>query len=190
MAISATELVSEEAYRELARMGEHRLLELHRGHLQEKPAVSYQHSYVTSELVESLLRQLDRAQFRVSLGQARLRVSSNTYYIPDVAVIPADLERSLRIAHPLKLDAYVDPMPLVVEVWSPSTGDYDFEAKLPDYQRRGDQEIWYIHPYHRTIAAWRRQPDGTYTEAMYRTGSVRAESLPDFEFDVEVLFAP
>lgn len=190
MALTIPELISEETYRELALLGENRLLELYRGHLQEKPAVSYQHSYVASGLVELLLLQLDRGQFRVSLGQARLRVSSSTYYIPDVVVIPAGLERSLRLSQPLGIDAYEVPMPLVVEIWSPSTGAFDIEGKLPDYQKRGDLEIWYIHPYQRFLRAWRRQPDGSYVEATYRDGTVRAESLPNVECDTEMLFAP
>lgn len=33
------------------------------------------------------------------------------------------------------------PLPLVVEVWSRSTGDDDVEGKLADDQRRGDAEI-------------------------------------------------
>jgi Uma2 family endonuclease len=37
-------------------------------------------------------------------------------------------------------------VPLVVEVWSASTGDDDIEAKIPVCQARGDQEIWRIPP--------------------------------------------
>ena len=40
-----------------------------------------------------------------------------------------------------------DPLPLVAEVWSPSTGDYDIDTTAPVYQRRGDLEIWRIHPF-------------------------------------------
>ena len=42
------------------------------------------------------------------------------------------------------LEAYADPLPLVVEVWSRSTGDYDIEVKLQEYQRRsgGDWRTW------------------------------------------------
>jgi Uma2 family endonuclease len=45
-----------------------------------------------------------------------------------------------------ELELYVEPLPLVVEVWSPSTGQYDVDEKLPEYQRRGDLEIWRFHP--------------------------------------------
>lgn len=189
MATTTTELVSEEVYRELALMMENRSLELYRGHLREKPPVSVEHGHVTMSLARYLLHQLDPNQFWVSVGLTRLRVSSSTYYIPDVVVVPAALERALR-ATPRALDAYPEPMPLVVEIWSRSTGDYDLKVKLADYQQRGDLEIWYIHPYQQFLRAWRWQLDGSYTESIYRSGTVRAESLPDVEFDIELLFGP
>jgi Uma2 family endonuclease len=78
----------------------------------------------------------------------------------------------------------------VVEIWSPSTGDFDMVEKLPDYQQRGDREIWYVHPYRRTLTAWRRQRDGTYSETIYRDGVVHSDSLPGVVIDLETLFAP
>ncbi len=39
-------------------------------------------------------------------------------------------------------------------------------AKLPIYRERDDLEIWFFHPYERTLAAWRKQPDGSYSEAL------------------------
>jgi Uma2 family endonuclease len=106
-----------------------------------------------------------------------------------VAVIPAALVQALR-QHPGSLDAYSDPLPLVVEIWSPSTGTYDINEKLRDYQQRGDLEIWRIHPYERTLAAWRRQSHGEYSEIVYGAGVVQPESLPGVAIDLETLFAP
>ena len=66
----------------------------------------------------------------------------------------------------------------MVEIWSRTTGDYDYDitAKLPSYRERGDAEIWLIHPYERTLTAWRRQPDGSYAEETYRGGVVDSET--------------
>jgi Uma2 family endonuclease len=108
-------------------------------------------------------------------------------YVPDIAVIPTPAVRALR-EHPGSLDAYADPLPLVIEIWSPSTGGYDINEKLPDYQRRGDLEIWRVHPYERTLTAWRRRPDGAYIESIYRGGIVRPESLPGVSIDLDALF--
>jgi len=86
------------------------------------------------------------------------------------------------------LAIFSDPLPLVVEVWSPSTGDYDVDAKVPVYQQRGDLEIWRIHPYDRTLTAWRRQPDGSYSESLYRGGMITPVALPGVTIDLEMLF--
>lgn len=80
------------------------------------------------------------------------------------------------------------PLPLVVEVSSPSTGDYDVDTKLPEYQRRGDLEIWRVHPYDHALTAWRRQPDGSYLEMGHTGGGVRPVALPGVAIDLDALF--
>ena len=74
-------------------------------------------------------------------------------------------------------------------VWSRSTADYDVNTKIPEYRRRGDLEIWRIHPYERTLTTWRRQPDGSYTETLYREGRVPVVSLPGVFIEIAELFA-
>jgi len=184
----ATERISEETYRALALTEAGKGVELHRGCLREKPGMSAEHGDVVMSLAGSLFRQLDRDEFRVRADHARLRRSAENYYIPDVAVIPIALHRALR-QRPGSLDAYAEPLPLVVEVWSPSTGDYDVDEKLPEYQRRGDREIWRLHPHERSLRAWRRNPDGTYAESAHRGGLVRPAWLPNVEIDLDALFA-
>jgi Uma2 family endonuclease len=97
------------------------------------------------------------------------------------------LEQAL-LEQPRALDAYAEPLPLVVEIWSPSTGDYDIAGKIPAYQQRGDAEIWFIHPEQRTLTAWRRNPDGDYDETVYRGGLVHPHSLPGVVVDLDALF--
>ncbi len=87
------------------------------------------------------------------------------------------------------LEWYDAPLPLVVEIWSPSTGDYDVDAKLPEYQRRGDLEIWRLHPYDRTLSAWRRAPDGSYSEHRYTGGTVQPVALPGVTINLDDVFA-
>jgi Uma2 family endonuclease len=86
------------------------------------------------------------------------------------------------------LAIFSGPLPLVVEVWSSSTGDYDVDTKLPVYQERGDLEIWRIHPYARTLTSWQRQPDGSYQETIHRGGIVTPVALPGVAIDLETLF--
>jgi hypothetical protein len=59
------------------------------------------------------------------------------------------------------------PLPLVVEVWSRSTGGDDVEEKLADDQRRGDAEIWRLHPFEKTLTRWVRR----------RTAATRKRSI-------------
>lgn len=188
MAIATTERMSEEAYRKFALGDTQGRWELIDGLVREKPEVTVAHDWSGMNLVRDLHMQLDPNRYRVSVSHARLRVSAETYFIPDVVVIPTDIMRPL-VGDPSALNAYPDPVPLVVEVWSPSTGRRDLLVKLLGYQGRGDLEIWRIHPYERTVTAWVRQPDGTYAETVYREGTVQLTSLPGVAINLWTLFA-
>jgi Uma2 family endonuclease len=146
-----------------------------------------EHNHVAGYLFGQLFTKLDLTEFEPHLNMAHVSRTAASYYIPDVFVAPAEIFRAQLGTR--RLEMYRDPLPLVVEVWSPSTGDYDVDAKLPEYQRRGDLEIWRIHPYERTLTAWRRQPDGTYTEAVYTGGTVEPVALPNVVIDLDALFA-
>ena len=180
--------VSEQTYELVAREGPDGQWELHGGRLREKPGMPWNHGDAMSELGRVLGNQLDRRRYRVHVNHARMRGSSERYFIPDVAVIPIELGDALR-GRPDALEVYDQPLPLVVEVWSPSTGGYDVDAKLPEYQRRGDPEAWRLHPYERTLTAWRRRPNGSYEETVYRGGTVAPASLPGVVIDLDALFA-
>jgi Uma2 family endonuclease len=179
--------VSEEEYRRFALGDPHGQWELVDGRLREKPPISAAHGDAMSELGRQLLAQLDPGEFRVRFNHARLRRSPRNYYIPDIAVLPRATVRALR-ERPDALDAYPDPLPLVVEIWSPSTGDYDVDTKIPAYQVRRDLEIWRLHPYERTLTVWVRQPDGSYAETAYTGGAVRLSALPEVGVDLDAVF--
>ena len=187
MSITKTRYLTEEEYRRFALGDPQGQWELVNGQLRERPPMSAGHGEVMMQLVAQLLNQLDRNDYRLRTTHARLRRSSVSYYIPDLVVIPAAQVRAL-LEQPNALDAYPEPLPLVVEIWSPSTGEYDVTKKLPDYQARGDLEIWYIHPYERTLTVWRRQPDGTYAESIHRGGAVTLAAIPDVTIDLDALF--
>jgi len=161
--------------------------ELHRGRLREMPGVSVGHNYVMIYLGGQLLAQLDRHEFQVRINTGRVRRTDETSYIPDVFVIPVALIEPDRGQWDV-LEVYDPPLPLVVEVWSPSTGDYDVDAKLPEYRKRGDLEIWRLHPFERTLTAWRRQPDGSYAESVQTGGTAQPVALPGVTIDLDALF--
>lgn len=178
--------VSEQEFRKLALEDWHGRWELHCGELRQKPAMSADHNQTITRLFLGLGRQLDERIFTVRSNLGHVRRSPEHYYIPDVFVVPMDLVRPQRGRH--ALETYEDPLPLVIEVWSPSTGRYDVREKLPEYQRRGDLEIWLVQPFERKLTAWRRQPDGSYRESTYTGGTIRPVALPNVSIDLDTLF--
>ncbi len=120
--------------------------ELHDGELREKPGTSVEHGDVAFLLAHLLQPQLDRRVYRLRVNHGHVQYTTRNYYIPDVMVITVAMDRPQR-GRPGTPEFYPDPLPLVVEVWSRSTGDYDIETKLARYQERDDHEIWRLHPY-------------------------------------------
>jgi Uma2 family endonuclease len=175
-----------EAYERLVSSDPDRKWELHDGQLREKPGMSWEHLDIVTLLSHLLQLQLDRREFRV-FAEGRVRRPEATVFIPDILVVPAALGPRFR-GQPGTLAIFPDPLPLIVEVWFQSTGDHDVDAKLPIYQQRDDREIWRIHPYERTLTAWRLLPDGTYDETVYRDGDVRSTALPGVSIRLAELF--
>ncbi len=179
--------VSEQTYRTVVLEDPEGHWELHRGRLREKPAMSFRHNNAIVYLGHQLLNQLDPREFLVRINLGHVRRTDETSYIPDVFVLPTAMIGPDR-DRPDVLEVYDDPLPLVVEVWSPATGGYDVDAKLPEYQRRGDLEIWHLHPFERTLTAWRRQADGRYAQSSYRGGRVQPAALPGVAIDLDAVF--
>jgi Uma2 family endonuclease len=184
--MATTHQITEEAFQRIVLAEPDRHWELHDGWLREKPGISWEHGRIVAFLSYLLQHQLDRAVFEVRINEGRVRRSPSSIYIPDIIVVPAVFGERFG-GQPGLLAIFPDPLPLVVEVWSLSTGDYDVDAKIPEYQRRGDHEIWRVHPYERTLTAWRREPDGRYAETIYRGGIVTSSALPNVAIDLDEL---
>lgn len=150
--------------------------------------MSSTHEDIGAYLSQLLQSQLDRKEWRLSVNGAKTRISGSTYFIPDVVVVPAASVIEFR-DDPHHLAAHAEPLPLVVEVWSRPTGTYDFERKPTSYRERGDLEIWYIHPYHRTLTVWRLLQNGTYSTHLFTGGKVAVSSLPGGEIGLDALSA-
>ena len=181
-------MVSEKTYIQVALEEPEGQWELHCGRLRRKPDMAWAHNHLARVLGYRLQSQLSHQDYEVSVNIGKVSRSPRTYYMPDVVVIPTAAMDRFR-ARPGTFELYAEPMPLVVEVWSPSTGEDDVDEKFPEYQRRGDLEIWRIHPFERTLTAWRRQPDGSYTETRYTGGEIQPVALPNVTIDLDALFA-
>jgi Uma2 family endonuclease len=179
--------MTEMEYVELLESGVEGSWELHDGKLVEKPGVTWKDGDIIERLGYLLRHQLDWHTYRVRQNEGRVRKPEATIFIPDIAVIPSVYGDELRDR--LVLAIHSDPLPLVVEVWSPSTGSYDVDSKVPIYQQRGDLEIWRIYPYERTLKRWVRQPDGTYSESVHHGGVISPVALPGVTIDLDHLFA-
>ena len=179
--------MSGEAYERLALAEPDRKWELRDGHLREKPGMTAAHNWLEVKLGYMLMSQLDWSVFQVRVDAGPVHRPQATYFIPDVFVVPTSYVIPLLDQHDV-LEVYDQALPLVVEVWSRSTGDYDVAEKNTVYQQRGDLEIWRIHPYERTLISWRRLPNGSYDETIHREGVVSPTALPGVEIDLAALF--
>jgi Uma2 family endonuclease len=179
-------VVSAKTFEQLALEDSDNVWEMVCGQPRKKPGMTSNHNDVIEALGVALSTQLDRAQYRVRFNSGHLRRTPQNYFVPDVFVLPTAMREPFRDRQVLEI--YDGPLPLVAEVWSPSTGDYDVETKLVEYQKRGDREIWLVHPFERTLRAWRRQPDGTYTKAFFDSGSIQPIAFPRVTIELATLF--
>lgn len=184
--MAVAQRMSEQEYKRFLLAGAEGVWELHDGVLVEKPGMSFRHGEVPARLAFFLLSQLDWNEYSVVVD-LRVRRPDGTVFVPDLMVIPASYSDEIRDRPELAI--YSEPVPLIVEVWSPSTGEFDRSAKIPVYQERGDLEIWFIHPYDRTVTRWVRQADGSYSETVHRSSPVIPDSLPGVVIDLDRLFA-
>jgi Uma2 family endonuclease len=180
--------VSEETFERVALEDPDGKWELHCGRLRNKPGMTTRHNLIGVVLGYRLQQQLPLDEYIVSGDRAYVRFSATRTYIPDVAVIPRSLIDYMEQHHPDRLEVHQEPLPLVVEDWSPSTGTEDLTEKLPGYQERRDAEIWLIPPRERTLRAFVRQVDGSYIETVHHGGAVHPAALPNVSIDLDELF--
>lgn len=179
--------VSEARYLKLVLEDPDTKWELVDGHLRKKPAMTWEHGHTARNLAFVPSAQLDRSRWEVVHDSGRVRRSAENYVVPDVYVVPMEYIRRT-FTRPGMVEAYPEPVPLVVDVWSRRTGRYDVTDKLVEYKRRGDLEVWLLHLYERTLTGWRRQPDGSYVETRFHGGTVQPIGLPNVTIDLDTLF--
>jgi Uma2 family endonuclease len=182
--------VSDATYEQVALEDPHGHWELHCGQLVEKPPMIAFHADVIDRLYRRIALQLSEADYAIRADAGRLRRGTGSYYEADLCVVPRSLVNRQKRERPRQLEVYDEPLPLVVEVWSPSTGIHDEVDKIPEYQARGDLEIWRLHPFERTLTAWRRRPDGTNVEMVHRGGTIEPMALAGVEIAIDELFDP
>jgi Uma2 family endonuclease len=184
--MAVAQRMTEADYVQFVSAGVDGVWELHDGRLVEKPGMSWDHGRIITKLISSFDRQLDPKVYAV-FTELRIRRATSTVFLPDLMVVPTAYGETFRDRPVLAM--FPNPLPLVAEVWSASTGDYDVDIKIPVYMQRGDQEIWRIHPYERTLTRWVRQPDATYLKTIHRSGTIEPVALMGVTIDLDALFA-
>ena len=139
--------------------------ELWDGRLVRKPDMTFAHNEISWKFGVSLYSQVDHAAFTCRTNAGHAHHSDRNYYVPDVMIIPIGYTLPLRSRQDL-LEAYPDPLPLVLEVWSRSTGRYDVHEKLGRY----------------------RQPDGSYSETLFDGDTIQPVALAGVTIDLDALF--
>jgi Uma2 family endonuclease len=176
--------VSERTYEEIAAAYPGRKIEIYDGEVRERPIMSIGHNRMESKLFLRLATQLEGTSFEVRMSQAPVRRSDRNYYLPDIYVVP----RSPSDKPLSTYEVFTDPLPFIAEIWSPSTGRYDIDAKLPQYRARGDLEIWRLHPFEKSLRMWRRTGTGDYNELTAGSGIIELHALPGVRIDLDDLF--
>ncbi|HZQ38269.1 MAG TPA: Uma2 family endonuclease [Dehalococcoidia bacterium] len=181
--------VTEQTFRQLALEDPEGHWELHCGRLRSKDdsVMIAEHGDLMFELAVMLRNQLapPRSAFASIMGLCVARLESSTSRMCWSFPSGSSAQR----VRPPRAEAYSGPLPLVVEVWSRSTGGVDVSDRLPEYRRRGDLEIWLLHPCERRLTTWVRQIDGTYAETVHTGGIVWPAHLPDIAIDLAASFA-
>ena len=96
MSTESAPLVTSADYERLALAEDGSDLELHRGRLRRKPAMTMDHNDIAFQLGHLLASQLDRSAYWVRVNSGRARLGGDSYYIPDVMVIPARMALALK----------------------------------------------------------------------------------------------
>jgi hypothetical protein len=72
------------------------------------------HNRIGRVLGYRLQQQLPLESYEVSVDAARVRISERESEIPDVAVLPTAMVAAMAREHPTRLEAYQEPLPLIV----------------------------------------------------------------------------
>src|SRR4051794_40636743 len=123
--------VSEATYQQVALEDPDGKWELHCGVLRQKDGMTASHNSISRRLGFRLQAQLPLERFDVCVNNGQVRRPGGSYFIPDVMVVPRAFIEALRRDRPDQLEMYEQPLQLIVEIWSPSTGEYDRETKVP-----------------------------------------------------------
>src|SRR5579885_1335590 len=110
--------VSVKTYEQVALEDSDEQWELICGRLRAKPPMTFAHNAIPRLLTDMFREWSEWSEYVTAENSARLRVSTGSFLVPDLCVIPRQLWRRHIREQAEELEIYAEPLPLVVEVWS------------------------------------------------------------------------
>lgn len=178
-------------YEDSLTMPENRFEEIVHGESRIMPPPNPKHVDLIDELLNMLLSQLNRREFRVTSSGAGLGVERIplTYRIPDLMIFQAEAYRRDR-AQKAGNDPYVWAVPeLIVDCLSPSNSKGSIQELLSDYARIAAPEVWLLDPKPPQFISYRYESGALKQWQTVETGRVSPLRLPNVTVALAELWA-
>ncbi len=145
------------------------------------PAPSVRHQLVQTGLLVQIHGRLAGRPCRAIPSPVDVRLSDQDVVQPDIIVVcdPGQDHRT-----------HIEgPPSLVIEILSPSTGQYDRVVKMDLYARAGLPEVWLVTPFPQSVEIFRLDGDGYRRHAAYtHTQTLTSPTLPEIKVDLAPVF--
>jgi Uma2 family endonuclease len=120
------------------------------GRVEERNVGEFEHAFLQALLAKVFLDHR-REWGAIALTEARVRLKTASFRIPDVAILRSDAPRERVLASP--------PL-LVIEILSREDRMARFQERIDDYVEFGVKNIWILDP--ETRKAWTADRDGLH----------------------------
>ncbi|WP_066188812.1 Uma2 family endonuclease [Gracilibacillus timonensis] len=164
------------------------LIEYVDGLVYMSPSPSTKHQRISSRLHAQLFRRLEGSECEVFHAPFDIELKDKgmegtKIVIPDLSVI---CDKS-----GFEENKYVGVPTIIFEIISPSNQSHDLVFKLNLYMQYGVREYWMVNPLLQTVQVYVLDEPGQYRQQAVakEKGNVQSTILPNFEVDMEQLFA-
>jgi Uma2 family endonuclease len=178
-------------YEDSLTMPENRFEEIVHGEGRIMPPPTPKHVDLIDELLNILLKQLDRREHRVTASGAGLGIKRAplTYRVPDLMVFRTEAHRRDR-AEIAGNDPYIWTVPeLIVECLSPSNRKGSIAELVEDYARIAAPEVWLLDPKLPQFTSYRCESGALKERLTTDRGFVAPLLLPNVTVDLAELWA-
>ena len=145
------------------------------------PAPSMRHQSIAFELSLQLGGFFKGKPCKPFAAPVDVKLSDEDVVQPDLLVV-CDRDQIL--------ETHIEGAPaLVVEIFSPSTQNYDRKLKMQLYARSGVKEVWLVTPIPASIEVFLLDGETYRFVGMYQVGDAfKTPGFPELELDLEAVF--